>query len=128
MKRFHHLPKERMIAIFNRYSLLFHAALSMLLCFTIEVISRHSIFKAFGFVGEHTWAFIYNSFILFASLSLVYLVRRRAFWRVLISGLWLFLGTVNGCILSACIQNRILRSGSPFYPAEHCTCTVPGTV
>ena len=35
---------------------------------------------------------------------------------------------VNGCILSACIQNRILRSGSPFYPAEHCTCTVPGTV
>lgn len=135
MKRFHHLPKERMIAIFNRYSLLFHAALSMLLCFTIEVISRHSIFKAFGFVGEHTWAFIYNSFILFASLSLVYLVRRRAFWRVLISGLWLFLGTVNGCILSnrvtpfgftdlKCISDLLSMQNTNYFTAREATLVV----
>lgn len=100
-------PKLRSIVLFNRYSLLIHAALSMLLCFTIEAISRHSISKAAYFVGQHTLAFAYNSFIIFASLSLVYLIRRRAFARILISGFWLFLGTINGCILS----NRVTPFG-----------------
>lgn len=99
--------KERILTLFNKYSLLFHMLLSMLLCFTIEVISRHSVGKAFGFLALHTWAFAYNSFILFASLSLVYLVRRRLLARILISGFWLFLGTINGCVLS----NRVTPFG-----------------
>ena len=36
----------------------------------------------------------------FASLSIVYLFKTRAQLRVLITGLWIFLGTVNGIILS----------------------------
>lgn len=99
--------KARMIAIFNRYSLVAHALLSMLLCFTIEVISRHSIGGAFDFLSRHTLAFTYNSFIVFASLALVYLIRQRAFGRIFISGFWLFLGTINGCILS----NRVTPFG-----------------
>lgn len=99
--------KARMVAVGNRYSLLFHALLSMLLCFAIESISRHSITKAFGFFALHTWAFAYNSFLIFASLSLVYLIRRRVLGRILISGFWLFLGTINGCILS----NRVTPFG-----------------
>ena len=65
--------KKRMIDMFNRYSLLIHAVLSMALCFTIETISRHSAVKALTFVDKHTWAFAYNSFIIFASLAIVYL-------------------------------------------------------
>lgn len=99
--------KARMVAVGNRYSLLFHALLSMLLCFAIESISRHSIGSAFGFFALHTWAFAYNSFLIFASLSLVYLIRRRLLGRILISGFWLFLGTINGCILS----NRVTPFG-----------------
>lgn len=99
--------KARMIAVGNRYSLLFHVLLSMLLCFAIESISRHSIGSAFGFFALHTWAFAYNSFLIFASLSLVYLIRRRMLGRILISGFWLFLGTINGCILS----NRVTPFG-----------------
>lgn len=99
--------KEHMIDIFNRYSLLIHAVLSMTLCFTIEMISRHSAIKALTFVDKHTWAFVYNSFIIFASLAIVYLFRRRMCLRIFISGLWLFLGTVNGCILS----NRVTPFG-----------------
>ena len=49
--------KARAVYLFNRYSLLVHALLSMVLCFTIEVISRHSFGKAFGFLALHTWAF-----------------------------------------------------------------------
>ena len=99
--------KEHMIALFNRYSLLIHAILSMILCFTIESISRHSLLKAFFFVTGHTLAFAYNSFIIFAFLSIVYLFRRRMFLRIVISGFWLFLGTINGCILS----NRVTPFG-----------------
>lgn len=115
MKFRHYIPKlnispekkEQIINLFNRYSLLAHALLSMLLCFSIEVISRHSIGKAFDFFAGHTLAFVYNSFIIFSSLALVYLIRQRAFGRIFISGFWLFLGTVNGCILS----NRVTPFG-----------------
>lgn len=90
----------KLVSFMNRYSLLFHGVLACLLCFIIECFSRRSIPSAFSFVAEHTLPYLYNSLIIFASLSLVYLVKRRALLRVLVSGFWLFLGTVNGCILS----------------------------
>lgn len=99
--------KNRMIEITNRLSLIFHAILSLLICFIIEAISRHSIIKAFSFVTEHTLAYVYNSFIIFAFFSLVYLFKRRTFFRIIISGFWLFLGIINGCILS----NRVTPFG-----------------
>lgn len=112
---FHRIPKRNLtkeqkthiIYLCNRYSLMIHAVLSMLLCFSIETISRHSAAKAFEFLTVHTMAFAYNSFIIFASLAFVYLIRRRLLARLLISGFWLFLGTVNGCILS----NRVTPFG-----------------
>lgn len=98
---------DRKILFFNKYSIVFHALLSMFLCFVIECISRRSVFSAFSFLDDHTWAFTYNSFIIFASLALVYLIRRRTVARIFISGFWLFLGTINGCILS----NRVTPFG-----------------
>lgn len=143
MKSLLHIPipkippekKARTVRFLNRYSLLFHILLSMLLCFAIEVISRHSIEKAFGFVALHTWAFAYNSFIIFASLTLVYLVRRRALARIVISGLWIFLGTVNGCILSnrvtpfgytdlKCISDLLSMQNTNYFSAAEATAVV----
>lgn len=91
---------DRVTAFMNRYSLLFHALLSCFLVFVIECISRRSFLSACSFIGEHTTAYLYNSFIIFASLSVVYFLRRRLLARLLISALWVFLGTVNGVILS----------------------------
>lgn len=91
---------DRIIACMNRYSLLFHALLSCFLVFVIECISRRDFLSACSFIGEHTTAYLYNSFIIFASLSVVYFLRRRLLARLLISALWVFLGTVNGVILS----------------------------
>ena len=67
---------EKLVSFMNRYSLFFHGVLSCLLCFIIECFSRRSVVSAFSFVGEHTMAYLYNSLIIFASLSLVYLVKR----------------------------------------------------
>ena len=117
---------DKAVRIFNKYSLLFHIVLSCLLCFIIECISRRSFPSAFSFADEHTKAYIYNSFIIFASLSLVYLIRRRLFARVFISGFWLFLGTVNGLVLAKrvtpfgytdlkCIQDLLSMSNTKYF-------------
>lgn len=127
--------KERIIYLFNRYSLLAHMLLSMLLCFAIEVISRHSIVGAFQFLALHTFAFAYNSFLIFASLALVYLIRRRAFARIIISGFWIFLGTINGCILSnrvtpfgytdlKCISDLLAMQNTNYFTAKEAAAVV----
>lgn len=91
--------QEHIINIFNKFSPLFHALISCLICFFIEAVSRHSIVGAITYMHMHTWAFLYNSFIIFSTLLVVYLFKRRALVRILIGGLWCFLGVVNGCLL-----------------------------
>lgn len=91
--------REKLIYILNRYSLIFHYLLACSVCFFIEVISRHSFADAFSFMFDRSLVFLYNSLIVFTSLHLVYFFRRRALMRTLISVIWLFLGTINGCVL-----------------------------
>ena len=102
-KERHFIKSERiqkLIPVLNRYSLLFHVLLACGVCFAIEWISRHSFLSACSFVIDRNLVFLYNSLIVFASLMLVYTVKRRALLRTVISVLWLFLGTINGCILA----------------------------
>lgn len=101
-QRKHLLPpkqQEKLLYILNRYSLIFHYLLACLICFFVEIISRHSFIDAFSFLFDRSLVFLYNSLIVFTSLHLVYFFRRRALMRTLISVLWLFLGTINGCVL-----------------------------
>lgn len=106
LKNILHKPKEPqngsgLTAFLNRYSLLFHALLSCMLVFIIEACSRRSIAGASQFLfGEHAFAFFFNAFIIFATLTAVYLFRRRTLMRVVISSIWLLLGIINGCVLS----------------------------
>lgn len=97
----------RIIDILNKYSFIWHALLSMAIVFLVELASRWSIGSAFNFIAKSPWAFIYNSFIVFASLTLVYLFRRRAFARLIISSFWIILGIINGIVLS----NRVTPFG-----------------
>lgn len=88
------------VTVLNRYSLFFHMLLSCGVCFLIEWISRHSFLEACYFVVDRNLVFLYNSLIVFSSLMLVYIVRRRAVFRTIICAFWIFLGTINGCILA----------------------------
>ena len=127
----------RRIAFFNKYSLLFHALLSCGIVFMVEILSRRDFLSACSFVGGHTGAFLFNAFIVFASLSLVYLFRRRAFFRILISGFWIILGIINGCILSnrvtpfgftdlKCINDLFAMNNTNYFTAEEATIVVIG--
>lgn len=127
----------RRVAFFNKYSLLFHALASCLIVFVVELISRRDFLSACTFVAGHTGAFIYNAFIVFASLCLVYLFRRRAFVRVIISGFWIILGVINGCILSnrvtpfgftdlKCINDLFAMNNTNYFTAQEAMLVVTG--
>ncbi len=131
------MAQERCFAFLNKWSLLLHVVLACAIVFVVEWISRRSISSAVSFVGSHTLAYLYNAFIVYISLLLVYLFRRRAFWRVLISAFWLFLGIVNGCILSnrvtpfgftdlKCIGDLFAMTNTSYFTATEATIVVIG--
>ena len=68
--------------------------------FFIEAISRHSIWEAMDFLTERPLVFLYNTFLIFTTTLLVYLFRRRVFWRVILTIFWMGLGIINGVLLS----------------------------
>ncbi len=93
----------------NRISLLLHALCSALGYFLIEMISRRSFLAAWTYMTTKPLVFAYNAALIFTTSLIVYLFRRRCFWRVLISILWLLLGIINGVILS----NRVTPFTGP---------------
>lgn len=84
----------------NRYSLILHALWAIVINLTIEAMSRHSLGEALHYMDFSTKAFMYNAFMIFMTFSIVYVLKRRIFARIIISSLWLFLGLVNGIMLS----------------------------
>lgn len=127
----------RTVGILNKYSLAFHALLSLGIVFLVELVSRRSLVSAFAFMGTHTLAYLYNAFIVFASLTLVYLFRRRAFFRLIISSFWLLLGIINGCVLSnrvtpfgytdlKCIPELLAMNNTSYFTAQQATIVVFG--
>ena len=127
----------RRIDFLNKYSLIFHAIIAMAIVFIVEIISRRSFISACKFVDAHTLAFMYNSFLVFVSFSLVYLFRRRAFARVIITGFWTILGIINGCVLSnrvtpfgytdlKCIPELLAMNNTSYFTAQQATIVVFG--
>ena len=67
-KKPHSEKYYKRIEFMNKYSLVFHFILACLLVFIIEVISRRDFVSAVTFISNHTLAYLYNAFIIFASL------------------------------------------------------------
>lgn len=126
---------QKMTLLVNRHPIVFHIILAMLLCLAVETVSRFSLIAAFSFVFMHTGAFIYNSIIIFASLSIVFLCRRRLLARLLIGSFWVFLGTINGCVLQKrvtpfcftdiqCISDLFAMKNTKYFTATEATIVV----
>lgn len=92
--------KQSIVNFFNKTSLIWHMVMAMCLCIFIESCSRHSVVEAFRFMMDTPWIFLYNSLIIFATLFIVYLFKRRIAIRFTLGVIWCFLGIVNGCILA----------------------------
>ena len=55
--------------------------------------------EAWDYMTKSPLVFSYNAFMIFVTFTVVYLVRRRVFARIIISVVWLFLGVCNGIML-----------------------------
>ncbi len=90
----------------KQYAVILHIPLSLAMCFCLEWLSRHSAAEAWFFVRERTGAYLFNSYLIFVAFTPVFLGKKRTFWRMLISGLFVTLGIIN-CVI---LFNRV----SPF--------------
>ena len=126
---------SRQIAFLNRYSILFHALLACVRVFIIEACSRRSVIDACVFLGSHAFAFFFNALIIFFTLSVVYLFRRRMLMRIIISCIWLLLGIINGCVLSQrvtpfgytdlkCISDLLTMTNTQYFTKTQEICVV----
>ena len=86
-------------AFMNRFSLIFHALLACIINFVIEAISRHSVVAAWDYMTGTPMVLLYNAFMIFVTFSIVYLLKRRIFVRMIIGAIWVILGIANGYIL-----------------------------
>ncbi|MDR1953129.1 MAG: LTA synthase family protein [Clostridiales Family XIII bacterium] len=73
--------------------------LSLFLMLVIEGFGHKSPVGGVSFFLQNPLAFIFNGLIIFATLSLAWLFKRRIFFYTLLSVLWLALGITNGIIL-----------------------------
>lgn len=83
----------------NRLSLPLQFVLACMINFVIETVSRHSLGEAWTYMTGSPRVFLFNACLIFVTYSVVYLVRRRVFTRIIISIFWLFLGGCNGYLL-----------------------------
>ncbi|MCD8149895.1 MAG: sulfatase-like hydrolase/transferase [Clostridiales bacterium] len=87
-------------AFFKKFSVFFDGLLACVLVLAIESVSRHSLISALQFSFGTPLTFLYNALLIFTTLLIAYLFKRRMFFRVVISAFWMILGIINGCVLA----------------------------
>lgn len=95
MEKFKRIVKK---AVSN--SLILCLILALLLNLIIETLARQNILGGLKFFVESPIVFLYNAMIIFATLSIASLFRRRVFFLTIAGVIWLALGITNGIILS----------------------------
>ncbi len=91
--------KERLIKITNN-SFLLCLILAFVLNLLIETFARQSVFGGVRFFFTSPIVFLYNVLIIFATLSIVSVFKRRLFFLTIVTIVWIGLGVANGVILS----------------------------
>lgn len=72
---------------------------AFVILFYIETFGRRSLAKSFIFLFYSPFVFLLNMMLIFSTLSLCMLFRRKRFTRTVIVTFWVILGTVNGLVL-----------------------------
>lgn len=75
------------------------ALLSLGINVIVEMFNRSSFIGAFVHIGTNLPVFLYNSFLIFVTLMITLLFRRRIFALFIICTIWIVLGVVNAILL-----------------------------
>lgn len=73
--------------------------IAVILDFVLEILGRRSLLGAVKYVSTHPMVFLYNCSIIFFTLTLALLIRKRIFGYCIISFAWLLLGVTNAIVL-----------------------------
>ena len=90
--------KER-LKNFHHSAVFICLVLAIVLDVVLESLGRHSVFKAISYVWNQPLIFLYNCSIIFFTLTLSLLMRKRVFGYCVISFAWLILGITNCIVL-----------------------------
>ena len=90
--------KER-LKNFHHSAVFICLVLAIVLDVVLEALGRHSLFKAISYVWNQPLIFLYNCSIIFFTLTLSLLMRKRIFGYCVISFAWLILGITNCIVL-----------------------------
>ncbi len=96
---------NRIKSFYDKYlhnSFVFCIVWALFLNLVIETLARQtvSIFGGLQFLVHSPVVFLYNCLIIFATLVIASLFRRRLFVITVVTGLWMALGVTNGIILT----------------------------
>ena len=90
---------ERIRNSSNCRVLILNLILTLCLNLLLEFTERRSVGEVITFVQERTFVFLYNGFIIFLCFSIVFLVRKRIFAYVFISGCWVLVALIFPVLL-----------------------------
>ena len=82
------------------YPLLMLVIVSLLLTFVVDSISRGSISESFNFISSKEITFLFNTLIIFLTLSITLLTKRKTFSYCLISFIWIIISIGNNILLN----------------------------
>ena len=82
------------------YPLLMLVIVSLLLTFVVDSISRGSISESFNFISSKEITFLFNTLIIFLTLSITLLTKRKTFSYCLISFIWIIISIGNKILLN----------------------------
>lgn len=99
IQRFAALPPVKSIVKACKIPFVGYLLLACVLNFFLEVLSRHSVWKAFVFIGQSPFVFFYNAFIIFVTLSLVLFAKRKVFATVFVCAMWIISAFANWIVL-----------------------------
>jgi len=98
-----HMDRHTFFEKYIHNSFMFAVIWAIFLNLIIETLGRLStgtVFSGIEFMMTNPMVFFYNAFIIFATLLIASVFKRRTFVFTMVSIVWLALGIVNGVILS----------------------------
>ncbi len=112
---------NRFFAAIGRHPLIFCIVAAPLVNLFIESLGRRSILAGLSHMVLSPVIFVYNSLIIFMTLSFAMLFRRKYFFFSIILLFWMVLGIINGVVRSfratpiAAIDFFIIKAGGGFF-------------
>ena len=92
--------RQKKLLEYLGYPLLILSVVSLLLTFVVDSISRGSISQSLNFISSKGNTFLFNALIIFLTLSITLLFKKKTFSYCLISFIWIIAAIGNNVLIN----------------------------